>query len=102
MRTLRVSAFFGAAVFVFVVFIIVIGQIEEAFRIGIIGWAFFFGWFGELCQRFEVGLRLWLQPHAKPTKEESPADYSDAESFFNLPDDDDEDDEDEDGGTKKR
>jgi hypothetical protein len=32
----------------------------------------------------------------KPTREEKPADFSDAESFFNLPhgDDDDEDDDD--------
>ena len=42
-----------------------------------------------------------LAQFAKPTKEESPADYSDAESFFNLPDDDDDDDED-DGSNKKR
>ena len=45
-----------------------------------------------------------LSQFAKPAKEESPADYSDAESFFNLPDDDDEDDdeEDEDDGKAKR
>jgi hypothetical protein len=32
-----------------------------------------------------------------PEREESPADFSDADSFFNLPDDDDLDDEDDDG-----
>ncbi len=37
-----------------------------------------------------------LSQFTKPEKEESPADYSDAESFFNLPDDDDDDDEDDD------
>lgn len=48
-----------------------------------------------------------LSQFAKPEKQESPADYSDAESFFNLPDDDDEDDEvedddeDEDGKAKR-
>jgi uncharacterized protein len=43
-----------------------------------------------------------LSQFAKPTKEESPADYSDAESFFNLPDDEDDEDEDEDNGKAKR
>jgi hypothetical protein len=41
-----------------------------------------------------------LSQFAKPEKHESPADYSDAESFFNLPEDDDEDDEDDDGQAK--
>ena len=44
-----------------------------------------------------------IEAFSRTEREEKPADFSDAESFFNLPDDDDEDDEDdEDGGKAKR
>lgn len=44
-----------------------------------------------------------LSAFAKPEKEEAPADFSDAESFFNLPDadEDDEDDEDDTGPLRR-
>jgi uncharacterized protein len=44
-----------------------------------------------------------LAAFAKPEKEEAPADFSDAESFFNLPDaeDDDEDDDDDTGPLRR-
>ncbi|MEY4982324.1 MAG: hypothetical protein RIR62_590, partial [Pseudomonadota bacterium] len=43
-----------------------------------------------------------LESFTLSEREEKPADFSDAESFFNLPQGDDDEDEDEDEGTRRR